>query len=84
VAPFLGSLPNRIVIVEGYCRAETVDEQFVLARERADLVRQYLEAHFHLFHRDVGVVSLGEKPPRNAGRSTWNGVGIVFFEERAK
>jgi len=84
VTPYLGSLPNRIVIVEGYCPAGTADQQFVVARERADLVRQYLETHFHLLHRDVGVVSLGDKPPRNAGRSMWNGVGIVFFEEQAK
>lgn len=79
VAPYLASLPNRIVIVEGYCPAGTADEQFLVARERADLVRQYLEVHFHLLHRDVGVVSLGNTPPRNAGRTKWNGVGIVFF-----
>jgi len=84
VAPFLGSLPDHILIVEGYCRAGTADRQFVVARERADLVRQYLEAHFHLLHRDVGVVPLGDRPPRNAGRSMWNGVGIVFFGEREK
>jgi phospholipid/cholesterol/gamma-HCH transport system substrate-binding protein len=84
VMPFLGSLPDRIVIVEGYCRKGTADQQFVVARERAELVRQYLEAHFHLLQRDVGVVPLGERPPRNAGRSVWNGVGIVFYEEKAK
>jgi phospholipid/cholesterol/gamma-HCH transport system substrate-binding protein len=79
VAPFVGSLPDRIVIVEGYCSAGTADQRFVVARERADLVRQYLEAHFHLLRRDLGVVSLGDRPPRNTGRSMWNGVGIVFF-----
>ena len=84
VTPFLGSLPNRIVIVEGYCPAGTTDQKFVVARERADLVRQYLEEHFHLLHRDVGVVPLEGRPPRNAGRTVWNGVGIVFFEEDRK
>jgi phospholipid/cholesterol/gamma-HCH transport system substrate-binding protein len=84
VAPYLGSLPDRIVIVEGYCPTGTADRQFAVARERADLVRQYLEAHFHLLHRDVGVVPLGDRPPRNAGRSMWNGVGIVFFEDKSK
>jgi phospholipid/cholesterol/gamma-HCH transport system substrate-binding protein len=79
VSPFIGSLPDRIVIVEGYCSAGTADQRFVVARERAELVRQYLEAHFHLLHRDLGVVSLGDRPPRNTGRSMWNGVGIVFF-----
>jgi phospholipid/cholesterol/gamma-HCH transport system substrate-binding protein len=84
VAPFLGSLPKRIVIVEGYGPAETADQQFVVASDRADLVRQYLEEHFHLLHSDVGAVPLGDRPPRNAGRNRWNGVGIVFFEEHAK
>jgi phospholipid/cholesterol/gamma-HCH transport system substrate-binding protein len=84
VAPYLGSLPDRIVIVEGYCPTGTADRQFTTARERADLVRQYLEAHFHLLHRDVGVVPLGDRPPRNAGRTMWNGVGIVFFEDKSK
>jgi phospholipid/cholesterol/gamma-HCH transport system substrate-binding protein len=84
VTPYLKSLPDRIVIVEGYCSAGTADQQFVVARDRADLVRQYLEAHFHLLHSDVGVVPLGDRPPRNAGRSMWNGVGIVFFEGQAE
>ncbi len=80
VAPYVASLPDRIVIVEGYCPAGMrADEQYLMGRERADLVRQYLETHFHLLHRDAGVVSLGDKPPRNAGRTTWDGVGIVFF-----
>jgi hypothetical protein len=56
----------------------------VTSRRRADLVREYLEARFHLLHRDVGIVPLRDKPPPGAGRNTWNGVAIVLFEKDRK
>lgn len=80
VAPFVDSLLNHVVVVEGYAAAGTAAEQFVASRMRADLVREYLETHFHLIHSDVGIVALRDKPPPNAGRGTWNGVGIVLLE----
>jgi phospholipid/cholesterol/gamma-HCH transport system substrate-binding protein len=80
VAPFVDSLLNHIVIVEGYCVAGTADQQFVVSRRRADLVREYLQTHFHLLHSDVGIVPLQGKLPRGSQRSTWNGVAIVRFE----
>jgi phospholipid/cholesterol/gamma-HCH transport system substrate-binding protein len=81
VAPYVDSLLNHVVIVEGYASAGPPDQQFVTSRRRADLVRGYLEAHFHLLHRDVGIVPLRDKPPAHSGRTTWNGVGIVFLAE---
>jgi phospholipid/cholesterol/gamma-HCH transport system substrate-binding protein len=80
VAPFVDALPHHVVIVEGYCAAGSPDQQFVKSRRRADLVREYLEAHFHLIHSDVGIVPLREKPPQGSQKSTWNGVAIVRFE----
>jgi hypothetical protein len=82
VAPLMDKLINHVVIVEGYAVAGAPDQQFVASRRRADLVRKYLEAHFHLIHSDVGIVPLRDKPPQGAQRSTWNGVAIVRFEER--
>jgi phospholipid/cholesterol/gamma-HCH transport system substrate-binding protein len=84
VAPVVDSLPDHLVIVEGYSGAGTPDQQFVMSRRRADLVREYLEAHFHLIHSDVGIVPLRDKPPQGAGRETWNGVAIVIFDDRRK
>lgn len=80
VSPFVDSLPNHIVIIEGYCAAGTPDKEYVISRRRADLVREYLETHFHLIHTDLGIVPL-RKPPRGAKRKAWNGVAIVLFEE---
>jgi phospholipid/cholesterol/gamma-HCH transport system substrate-binding protein len=84
VAPVVDSLPDHLVIVEGYCVTGTPDQQFVMSRRRANLVREYLEAHFHLVHSDVGIVPLRDKPPTGAGRDTWNGVAIVLFDDRRK
>jgi phospholipid/cholesterol/gamma-HCH transport system substrate-binding protein len=84
VAPVVDSLPDHVVIVEGYSGTGTPDQQFVTSRRRADLVREYLEAHFHLIHSDVGIVPLRDKPPNCAGRDTWNGVAIVLFDDRRK
>src|SRR3984885_10080336 len=84
VAPVVDSLPDHVVIVEGYAGTGTPDQQFVTSRRRADLVREYLEAHFHLRHSDVGVVPLRDKPPQCAGRNNWNGVAIVLFADSRK
>jgi phospholipid/cholesterol/gamma-HCH transport system substrate-binding protein len=84
VAPVVDSLLDHLVIVEGYSGAGTPDQQFVTSRRRADLVREYLEAHFHLMHNEVGIVSLRDKPPQGAGRDTWNGVAIVLFADSRK
>jgi phospholipid/cholesterol/gamma-HCH transport system substrate-binding protein len=84
VAPVVDSLLDHLVIVEGYCGAGTSDQQFVTSRRRANLVREYLEAHFHLIHNNVGIVPLRDKPPQSAGRDTWNGVAIVLFDDHRK
>jgi len=84
VAPVVDSLLDHLVIVEGYSGTGTPDQQFVISRRRADLVREYLEAHFHLVHNNVGIVPLRNKPPHCAGRNTWNGVAIVLFDDRRK
>ncbi len=84
VAPEVDTLLDHLVIVEGYSGTGTPDQQFVTSRRRADLVREYLEAHFHLVHSDVGIVPLRSKPPQCAGRDAWNGVAIVLFDDRRK
>jgi phospholipid/cholesterol/gamma-HCH transport system substrate-binding protein len=84
VASFVDSLLNHVVIAEGYAAVGTPDQQYVTSRRRADMVREYLEAHFHLLHSDVGIVPLRDKPPPGAGRDTWDGVAIVLFEKRRK
>jgi phospholipid/cholesterol/gamma-HCH transport system substrate-binding protein len=84
VADFVDSLLNHVVVVEGYSNVGTADQQFVASRSRAELVRKYLESHFHLLHTEVGIVALRNKPPKGGGRSSWNGVAIVLFQARGE
>jgi phospholipid/cholesterol/gamma-HCH transport system substrate-binding protein len=80
VAKFVDSLPGRIIIVEGYSTDGSIDQQFGVARRRADLVRRYLEMHYHLRHDDLGIVSLGNKPPQSSGEAVWNGAAIMLLK----
>jgi phospholipid/cholesterol/gamma-HCH transport system substrate-binding protein len=84
VADSVDSLLNHVVVVEGYSATGTPDQQFVASRRRADLVRNYLESHFHLLHTEVGIVALRSKPPRGGGRTSWDGVAIVLFRAHAE
>jgi phospholipid/cholesterol/gamma-HCH transport system substrate-binding protein len=80
VAKFVDSLPGRIIIVEGYSTAGSTDQQYIVARRRADLVRHYLEIHYHLRHDDLGIVSLESKPPQSSGETVRNGAAIMLLK----
>jgi len=59
MANFLRFTRDRAVIVEGYAAAGTLDEQFLLSRERATKVRNYLVKRFSLSPDYVGVMPMG-------------------------
>ena len=84
VAPLLDSLPKHVIVVEGYAANGSPDQQFINSRRRADLVRRYLEAHFHVRHSDVGIVPLKNTPPQNAGRDNWDGAAIALLDAQTK
>lgn len=77
VAPVVDALPNRPVIVEGYSVQGSPSQQFVTSRKRAELVRRYLETHYHLNHKNLGIVPLRGTPPENTGMNHWDGAAIV-------
>jgi len=80
IANVVASLPGRIIIVEGYSTDGSIDQQFSVARRRADLVRRYLEMHYHLRHNNLGIVSLQSKPPQGARETLWDGAAIMLVE----
>ena len=84
VSPIVESLPGYVIIVEGYSRYGSPDEQFVTSRRRADLVRRYLAVHFHLRHSDLGIVPLLGTPPEGSGRESWDGAAIMLLKVNAK
>ncbi len=77
VAPMVDALPSHPVIVEGYAVQGSPSQQFVTSRKRAELVRRYLETHYHLNHRNLGIVPLRATPPESAGMNNWDGAAIV-------
>ncbi|HZT69446.1 MAG TPA: MlaD family protein [Terriglobia bacterium] len=70
-------LPNNPIMVEGYSSQGTPDEKYMSSRQRAIAVRDYLESHFHIDRKFVGIMPLRDHPPRGAGRETWDGVCLV-------
>jgi phospholipid/cholesterol/gamma-HCH transport system substrate-binding protein len=79
VAPLVDTLPVHPVIVEGYAVQGSASQQFVASRRRAEMVRRYLETHYHLNHKNLGIVPLRDKPPENTGKTNWDGAAIVVI-----
>ena len=78
VAPMVHALPSQPIIVEGYAVQGSRSQQFVISRKRAEIVRRYLETHYHLNHQNLGIVALCNKPPDSAGLNDWDGAAIVL------
>jgi phospholipid/cholesterol/gamma-HCH transport system substrate-binding protein len=83
VAQVLGNLDdsaiNQPMVIEGYSTQTSPVEQLVLSRAHMLLVAHYLELHFHLNSKNVGVMPLNATPPPSAGKSTWDGACIVIL-----
>ena len=75
MANFLQYTKDRAVIVEGYAVAGTVGEQFLLSRERAAKVRDYLMNKFTLSPDYIGVMPMG------AFGSHGDGIALVLLKK---
>lgn len=71
-------LPNNPVVVEGYSTSGPPSQQYLASRQRAILVSEYLQKHFHLNPKWVGVMPFSAHPPTGAGKTIWNGVCLVL------
>ncbi len=67
------------LIVEGYASVGTPGQVLVRSRQRAMLVRAYLQIHFHLAPKNTGIIGLSAAPPTAAGRTSWDGVCLVHL-----
>ena len=54
-------------------------DQLIESRGRAFLVKVYLEKHFHLSSKNIGVVALENTAPPSSGKSKWNGISLVLL-----
>lgn len=79
VSGVVESLPGAPIVVEGYATDGPPDRQFVVSRNRAELVRRYLEERFQLRQGDLGIVPLLGLPPMGSGRDRWDGAAIMLL-----
>jgi phospholipid/cholesterol/gamma-HCH transport system substrate-binding protein len=69
------------MVVEGYAMFEGSGEDLQLSHDRAVLVRNYLQARFHLDSQSIGSVALRGVPPAATHKSSWNGICIVLLSQ---
>lgn len=75
---FVPYLPSNPIMIEGYAETGTPAQRYLISRQRAVAVEQYLESRYHLHPNLVGIMPLGNKPPRGAGKATWDGICLVL------
>jgi len=76
------SLLNDPIVIEGYSDGADLADQLSLSRNRAILVREYLQRQFHIDRSDLGIVSMRNSPPDGVGHSDWDGICVVFLSRK--
>lgn len=79
MSTFLAYPPSSPLVVEGYAPGATMDEQYVLARSRAALVRNHILHRFRLDANRVGLMPMGSGADGSPAGQTWDGVAIAIF-----
>ncbi len=82
VVAHLPNLYSCPIVIEGYAPDAAASQQIVQSRIRAALVRAYLQLHFHIETKNVGIVALSGQPPSGAGKSSWDGISLVQLSPR--
>jgi phospholipid/cholesterol/gamma-HCH transport system substrate-binding protein len=83
VAQFGDSITESPIMIEGYRESQNPADQLAMGRSRAILVRQYLQNHFQIDARNLGVVSMRETPPDGVDHPAWDGICIVVVRHRS-
>jgi len=79
LAQFGFSVFESPIVIEGYWNGGVSADQIRLSRTRAMLVQQYLETHFQLERKNVGIVPMKNLPPIGTDRATWDGICVVIL-----
>lgn len=67
------------LIVEGYSITGTAGQMLRQSRQRAILVREYLQLRFNLASQNIGVIGMSSVPPVATDRRTWDGICLVHL-----
>jgi phospholipid/cholesterol/gamma-HCH transport system substrate-binding protein len=83
VVQYGGSVVERPIVIEGYSAGGNAADQLASSRNRALLVRRYLQMHFQLDPGNLGAVPMMNVPPSGLGHPTWDGTCIVVLKGRS-
>ena len=78
------ALYDNPLIIEGYASSGSPSDELVQSRRRATLVQTYLQLHYHLLPKNIGIIALSSTPPENAGKTTFDGVSLVSVGRKSK
>jgi phospholipid/cholesterol/gamma-HCH transport system substrate-binding protein len=81
MAPYLSSLADGVLMVEGYAQAGPRADQYLGSRRRASIARDYLIATFALDPGTVGVMPLGDDA-QDSPEAKWDGIALAFFTDK--
>lgn len=70
---------NSPFVVEGYAQDVTNDRRFLISRERAKLVRDYVVGKFGLDPTFVGTMPMGKEASDSPNGNQWDGVALALF-----
>ncbi len=82
VVSFGDSIFTYPIVVEGYSDAVAPADALSSSYDRAQLVRNYLEARYPFEEKNVGVMPLSATPPAGLGHGQWSGVCILVAEKK--
>jgi phospholipid/cholesterol/gamma-HCH transport system substrate-binding protein len=83
LAQYGDSVEESPIVVEGYWGGSNPADQLLRSRNRAILVRHYLQNHFQLDPGHLGVIPLENRPPDGLDRSNWDGICIVVLRRKS-
>jgi phospholipid/cholesterol/gamma-HCH transport system substrate-binding protein len=71
------------LVVEGYAADTIGDEQYLLSRSRATLVRDYVVSRFGLDPGVAAVMPMGNRATDSPSGDTWDGIGLALFVSKS-
>jgi phospholipid/cholesterol/gamma-HCH transport system substrate-binding protein len=80
LAEYGDSIVESPIVVEGYWGGSSPADRLLLSRNRAILVRHYLQNHFQLDPAHLGAIPMKDHPPDGLDRSNWDGICIVVVK----
>jgi phospholipid/cholesterol/gamma-HCH transport system substrate-binding protein len=83
VAQYGDSIVESPIVIEGYAAGGNAADQLASSRNRAILVRQYLQMHFQLDPGNLGAVPMRNAPPTGLDHPTWDGICIVVLKGKS-